>query len=63
MARRILPKQPIFFTAEEFQHCRWALATISNRAGNLEQIFQAVGKRSAEEFRQAMSIIRKGGKS
>jgi hypothetical protein len=61
MAKIILPKHPIFFTHEEFEHCRRALQTISNRAGNLECIFEAIGKRSADEFRQAMQIIRKGG--
>jgi hypothetical protein len=58
MARRILSKQPIFFTAEEFAHCWRALRMISNRTGNLERIFEAAGKRSAEEFKQAMKIIR-----
>jgi len=41
MAKRILPKQPIFFTAEEFVHCWPALRMISNRAGNLERIFES----------------------
>lgn len=61
MAKRILSKQSIFFTHEEFAQCRRSLRTISHRAQNLERIFEAVGKRSAEEFRQAMAIIRKGG--
>jgi len=58
MAKPIVSKQPIFFTAGEFQHSRRALRTISNRAGNLERIFEAVGQRSADEFQQAMRIIR-----
>jgi hypothetical protein len=59
MAKRILSKQPVFFTHEEFNHCRRALAMISNRAQNLERIFKAPGARSADEFRQAMKIIRR----
>ena len=48
MAKRILSEQPIFFTGD-----------ISNRAGNLERIFEAIGKRSAEESRQAMRSIQR----
>jgi hypothetical protein len=61
MAKRILSKYPIHFTHEEFQHCRRALTTISNQTGNLLQMLAAVEKRSADEFNQAMKIIRKGG--
>jgi hypothetical protein len=41
MAKRILPKHPIFFTGEEFNHCRRALRTITKRVGNRESIFEA----------------------
>jgi len=61
MAKSILQKYPIHFTHEEFKHCQRALQAISNRAGNLERIFEAVGKRSADEFRATMAIIKKGG--
>jgi hypothetical protein len=59
MGKRIV--QPVFFTGEEFQYCRRSLQTISHKAQNLERILEAVSKRSAEEFRRVMSIIRRGG--
>jgi hypothetical protein len=61
MAKKSLSGHQVFFTQEEYRHCRRALQTISNRAGNLQRIFEAVGKRSADEFKTSMRIIRKGG--
>jgi hypothetical protein len=51
MAIRILSKQPTFFTGEEFALCRRTLATICTPTHPLERIFEAAGKRSAEEIR------------
>jgi spermidine synthase len=61
MSKKSSIKQPVFFTGEEFADCRRALRAIGNRVQNVEKIFVAAGERSAEEFKQAMAIIRKGG--